>query len=131
MNVYAKDVGLLPDWQQQIWAGYNITPEGGVSTELRASQVRARPADTQAPEEFLLRAIEEVNKLSLAKLGIKIFRDHEAIPDLITKTHRFRGVQLKVLVLEIVEGCVGDFFEEGEERSRQIEKDSVKVHGKS
>ena len=40
-------------------------------------------------------------------------------------------VQLKVLVLEIVEGCVGDFFEEGEERSRQIEKDSVKVHGKS
>jgi hypothetical protein len=40
-------------------------------------------------------------------------------------------VQLKVLVLEIVEGRVGDFFEEEEERSRQTEKDSVKVHGKS
>ena len=92
VNVYAKDVGLLPDWQQQIWAGYNITPEGGVSAELLASQVRAKPADTQAPEEFLLRAIEEVNMLSLSKLGIKIFREHEAIPDLITRTHRFRAI---------------------------------------
>ncbi|MEA1972535.1 MAG: hypothetical protein U9N34_04470 [Candidatus Cloacimonadota bacterium] len=57
-----------------------------------ASQVRARPADTQAPEEFLSRTIENVNKLSLAKLGIKIFREHEAIPDLITRTHRFRAI---------------------------------------
>jgi len=92
INVYAKDIGLLPEWQQQIWAGYNISPEGGVSAELLASQVRAEPADTQAPEKFLPKAIEEVNELSLEKLGIKIFKDHEAIPDLLIKTHRFRAV---------------------------------------
>lgn len=92
VNVYAKDVGLLPEWQQQIWAGYNITPEGGVSAELLASQVRAKPANTQAPEVFLIKAIEEANKLSVEKLGIKIFREHEAVPDLLTKTHRFRAV---------------------------------------
>ncbi len=92
INVYAKDVGLLPEWQQQIWAGYNITPEGGVSSELLDSQVKAEPADTQSPEKFLPKAIKEVNELSLEKLGIKIFKDHEAIPELLTKIHRFRAI---------------------------------------
>ncbi len=48
INVYAKDIGIQPEWQQQIWAGYNITvtPEGGVSKELLASQVKASPANT-------------------------------------------------------------------------------------
>ena len=41
INVYAKDIGELPEWQQQIWAGYNIGPDGGVSEELLASQMRA------------------------------------------------------------------------------------------
>lgn len=92
INTYAKDIGILPEWQQQIWAGYNIAPEGGVSSELLASQVRAEPADTQAPEEFLLKAIENVNELSYKKLGIKIFNEHNAIPDLITQIHRFRAI---------------------------------------
>lgn len=92
INVYAKDVGLLPEWQQQIWAGYNIAPEGGVSAELLASQVRADPADTQAPESFLSKGIEKVNEISVEKLGIKIFRNHDAIPELLKKTHRFRAV---------------------------------------
>lgn len=92
INVYAKDIGLLPEWQQQIWAGYNITPEGGVSKELLASQVKAEPADSQAPEEYLVKGIELVNKLSQEKLGIKLFRDHDLIPDLLTKIHRFRAL---------------------------------------
>ena len=92
INVYAKDVGLLPEWQQQIWAGYNIAPEGGVSPELLASQVRAVPADTLAPEEFLAKAIEQANQLALEKLGIHLFKEHEEIPTLLAKTHRFRAI---------------------------------------
>lgn len=92
VNVYAKDVGLLPEWQQQIWAGYNIAPEGGVSSELLASQVRAKPAETLAPEEFLGKAIQEANVLAEEKLGIKIFREHEEIPSLLAKAHRFRSI---------------------------------------
>lgn len=92
INVYAKDIGLLPEWQQQIWAGYNISPEGGVSNELLASQVKAEPADTKAPEEFLGKGIVLVNKLAIEKLNIQIFREHDAIPQLIEKTHRFRAV---------------------------------------
>ena len=40
INVYAYDIARLPDWQQQIWAGYNVAPEGGVSEELLAAQTR-------------------------------------------------------------------------------------------
>jgi hypothetical protein len=92
VNAYAKDIGILPEWQQLIWFGNNIVPEGGVSKELLASQVRAEPATTKAPEEFLTKVIEMVNKLSQSKLGIKIFRSHDAIPELLKRTHRFRAV---------------------------------------
>jgi hypothetical protein len=61
VNVYAKDIGLLPDWQQKIWAGYNVSPEGKVSEELLASQMRAEPADTQAPEAFLADGLKLLN----------------------------------------------------------------------
>ena len=92
VNVYAKDIGLLPEWQQQIWAGYNVTPEGGVSQELLASQVKAEPANTQAPEEFLLKGIELINQLSQDKIGIKLFSEHAIIPELLSKVHRFRSL---------------------------------------
>jgi hypothetical protein len=92
VNVYAKDVVLLPEWQQQIWAGHNVGPEGGVSEELLASQVRAQPARTQAPEEFISKSIELINILSNKQLNISIFRDHELIRELLPKIHRFRAV---------------------------------------
>lgn len=92
INVFAKDVAYLPEWQQRIWGAYNVSPEGGVSAELLASQARSQPADTQAPEAFLATGIEFVNEISYKKLGIKLFRDHEAIPDLLDKAHRFRAI---------------------------------------
>ena len=92
VNVYAKDVALLPEWQQQIWAGHNVGPEGGVSEELLASQVRAQPAETEAPEEFLKKGIELINVLSQKQLNISIFRNHQFVRELFQKTHRFRAV---------------------------------------
>ncbi len=92
VTVYAKDVALLPEWQQQIWAGYNSTPEGGVSEELLASQLKGEPVKTQAPEDYLFKGIEVVNQLSQSKLGFLLFREHELIPELIKKVHRFRAV---------------------------------------
>lgn len=92
VNAYAKDVALLPEWQQRIWAGHNVGPEGGVSEELLASQVRAEPARTQAPEEFLGKAIELINVLSQEQLNISIFGDHEFVRELLPRIHRFRAV---------------------------------------
>lgn len=91
VNAYAKDIGLLPEWQQKIWAAHNVAPEGGVSDELLASQMKAEPAETLAPEAFLQKGLERVNKLSEEKFGITIFRPHERLSEIITNTHRFRA----------------------------------------
>jgi len=92
INVYAKDIGMLPEWQQRVWAGYNITPESGVSEELLASQMRADPARTKAPEAFLKSELERLDQVSILALGAKLFLDHEQSSDIIQKCHRFRAV---------------------------------------
>jgi hypothetical protein len=91
INVYAKDIALLPEWQQKVWSGYNVSPEGKISEELLASQMKADPANTHAPEEFLAKGLSRLNDLAKAKLGITIIRQHDQIPDLIAHAHRFRA----------------------------------------
>lgn len=92
VNVYAKDIALLPDWQQRVWAGYNVSPEGGVSEELLSAQAKGIPASTQAPEEFLPKGLSLLNELSKEKLGFAILRDHEYIEKLFEASHRFRAI---------------------------------------
>lgn len=93
VNVYAKDIALLPEWQQRVWAGCNIAPDGKVSEELLASQMRAEPADTKAPEAFLQKFLALLNQVTEEKLGIRILREHDDAPQLITRTHRFRSTE--------------------------------------
>lgn len=93
VNAFAKDVALLPEWQQKLWAAYNVGPEGGVADELLASQVRVDPASTQAPEEFLLVGIEELNRTSLEKLGFALFLPHEKAHDIASRCTRFRATE--------------------------------------
>ncbi|MBN1408632.1 MAG: hypothetical protein JW956_12615 [Calditrichaceae bacterium] len=92
INVYAKDVALLPEWEQRIWAGFNISPEGKVSKELLASQVNATPADTKSPEAHLPKAISLLNSILKDKVGIPLFREHQNLEEIIKYTHRFRSI---------------------------------------
>jgi len=92
INVFAKDIALLPDWQQRLWAGYNVGPEGGVSEELLAAQAEGMPAKTQAPEAFLQKAIEHLNEITTRRFGFTLFRGHEQLSDILSRTHRFRSV---------------------------------------
>lgn len=94
VNVYAKDISLLPMWQQKIWAGYNASPDGKVSEELLASQMRAVPASTKAPEPFLSKGLDLLNHISLEKYDFHIFREHEQKSQLLTNCHRFRSIDL-------------------------------------
>jgi hypothetical protein len=92
VNVYAKDVALLPDWQQRIWAGHNVAPDGGVSDELLASQMRARPASTKAPERYLAAGLRRLGEVLEEKAGIVgALRNHRDIADLVRRAHRFRA----------------------------------------
>jgi hypothetical protein len=92
VNVMAKDIAYLPEWQQPLWGGFNVRPEGGVSEELLAAQAVGRPAVTQAPEAFLAKAIEVLNRIALVKLGHRMFREHEQFRTLLARAHRFRAV---------------------------------------
>jgi hypothetical protein len=92
ITVYAKDVALLPEWQQHLWAGFNITPEGGVSKELLDSQVRAEPARTKAPEALIPEALEFLTEISLAKFGASFILQHKHVPEILRTVHRFRAV---------------------------------------
>lgn len=91
-SVYAKDIGQLDDWQQQLWAGYNVAPDGKVSPELMASQVDAQPAHTKAPEAFLERGLDQVNEAARAITGVPLLRQHSDIRDILRRCHRFRGL---------------------------------------
>jgi hypothetical protein len=90
--VYAKDIGTLPLWQQQIWVGHNISPEGGISKELHDSQVKAEPASTLAPEAFIEEVINEINNSAQKNLNTNFFRGHNSISDIINSINRFRAV---------------------------------------
>ncbi|MDC7813870.1 hypothetical protein [Pseudomonas sp. BLCC-B112] len=93
LNVYAKDIGRLPPWQQRVWAGANMVPEGGVSEELLASQAKASPADTKAPEARLRPAYDELNATFEKVSGKPLFSPHHATDDIFKRVHRFRALE--------------------------------------
>jgi len=92
VNVYAKDIGNSHIWQQQIWVGFNVAPDGGVSRELLMAQAQGTPAHTQAPEAFLKKSIEVLNQNSRARFGFEVIRPHADHERLVRSIHRFRAI---------------------------------------
>lgn len=84
---------MLPDWQQKVWAGYNVAPGGKVSAELLMSQMKAKPASTQAPEDYLLRGITLLNELTKNSYGITIVKEHADADQILKRIHRFRATK--------------------------------------
>jgi len=98
VTVFAKDIAELPDWEQRIWAGHNVSPDGKVSNELLDSQMRVKPADTNAPEAFLGNSLMLLASLSAEKYGFSITHSNPDIGDLVKRTHRFRATDLQGLL---------------------------------
>jgi hypothetical protein len=88
INVYAYDIAKLPQWQQRIWSGHNVSPDGAVSSELLDSQQRADPAHTRAPEAEFKRLLQEVNPTFLKLYGGLLFRAHESAAEITKRVHR-------------------------------------------
>jgi hypothetical protein len=91
VNAYAHDVAKLSDWQQNVWAGFNVAPDGRVSDELLAAQVRAVPAGTQAPEEGFALALSRLDDAFAKIWGQSLFREHPAKAKILRTVHRFRA----------------------------------------
>ena len=76
ITVYAYDIAKLPAWEQFLWAASNVAPEGKVSAELLASQVKAQPADTHAVEKALFGCMRLLEADFRKTLGVSLF-SHE------------------------------------------------------
>ena len=83
VNVYAKDIAYMSLWQQKIWSGFNVAPDGGVSRELLASQAEGTPANSKAPEAFLLEGRDALNQAMLTATGVAAFRCDARANDII------------------------------------------------
>jgi hypothetical protein len=94
INVYAKDVISLPDWQQQIWNGFNVPPDGGLSYELRTTQYMGNPVISQAPEEFLPKGLFLFRQIFQDKFDINIFNHDFNKHNILQNIHRFRALSL-------------------------------------
>jgi hypothetical protein len=92
VNAYAKDVALLPEWLQRVWAGFNITPEGKVSAELLSAQGQGMPAPTQAPESFLSVGVAVLNDAFTRRFGGVLFRPHTDSKEEFKPCHRFKAL---------------------------------------
>ena len=92
VNAYAKDVSFQPEWLQRVWAGFNVSPEGKVSTELFSAQGRGVPAATQAPESFLPDGIAVLNDAFTKRFGVVLFRPRNNSNEEFQSCHRFKAL---------------------------------------
>lgn len=73
ITVYAYDVARLAAWELHIWAAHNVVPDGKVSTELLAAQVRTHPASTCAVEDMLFRSMRMLEAGFRQEFSISLF----------------------------------------------------------
>lgn len=92
INIYAFDIYLRPSWEQKVWSRYNVTPEGGISEELAASQVRATPASTMAPERKFIEITEAIAHLFEKTFKKKMYNESIDRNQLNATIHRFRAI---------------------------------------
>jgi hypothetical protein len=73
VTVYAYDVARLAAWEQHIWAAHNVVPEGKVSSELLAAQMKAEPASTHAVEDLLFKSMRMLERGFRRELDISLY----------------------------------------------------------
>lgn len=73
ITVYARDIARLASWEQHIWVANNVAPEGKVSKELLAAQVKAKPASTSAVEVMLFQSMRLLGERFLKQYGFPLF----------------------------------------------------------
>jgi hypothetical protein len=105
VTVYAEDVARLAAWEQHIWASHNVVPDGKVSIELLAAQVKAQPASTHAVEDLLLKSMRLLEVGFRQELNVSLYThdiDDEAIMKHISRFVSKDQVSLLRLAKELV-----------------------------
>jgi len=93
VTIFAKDIAKLDAWEQRAWAAHSTALDGGVAAELFQAQMQCNPATTDAPEARLLQVVEALNDSFEKRFGKPLLRDHDSIPAIVRRIHRFRAVE--------------------------------------
>jgi hypothetical protein len=88
ITVYAYDIARVASWEQHIWAAHNVVPDGKVSNELLAAQVKAKPASTHAVEELLFKSMRMLETGFRQEFNVALYT-HD-IDDAVVMHHVFR-----------------------------------------
>lgn len=105
ITVYACDVARLAAWEQHIWAAHNVVPDGKVSNELLAAQVRTQPASTHAVEEILFKSMRMLEAGFRREFSISLFThdiDDAAVMQYVTRFASKDQASLLTLAKELV-----------------------------
>ncbi|WP_150538784.1 hypothetical protein [Actinobacillus vicugnae] len=108
ITVYAYDIAKLPSWEQHIWAAYNTVPEGKVSAELLASQVKVQPASTHAVEKLLFEVMKLLEMSFKQELNIALFSHDITEQDFFQQISRFASTD-KASLLRLAKDLVRTF----------------------
>lgn len=105
LTIYAYDIARLAAWEQHVWAAHNVPPDGKVSGELLASQVRTLPASTHAVEELLFVSMRMLEKGFESKFGVNLFNhqiDDDSAMQQVSRFHCRDQASLLRLAKEII-----------------------------
>jgi len=105
VTVYAYDVARLAGWEQHIWAAHNVVPDGKVSNELLAAQVKAKPASTHAVEDLLFKVMELLERGFRQEFNLSLYThdiDHVAALEHISRFASKDQTSLLRLAKELV-----------------------------
>ena len=122
ITVYAYDIAKLRVWEQSLWAASNVVPDGKVSAELLASQVKVNPANTTAVEKMLFQCMRLLEADFLKKFDAPLF-SHE-IDDAASMQHVSRfSSEDEVSLLRLAKELVRIFSDRLDVRSlRKLSK---------
>jgi hypothetical protein len=89
ITVYAYDVARLTAWEQHIWAAHNVVPDGKVSNELLAAQVRSQPASTHSVEDMLFESMRMLEAGFRQEFSISLFTHEIDAASVMQQVSRF------------------------------------------
>lgn len=128
ITVYAYDVARLAGWEQHIWAAHNVVPDGKVSNELLAAQVKTRPASTRAPEYLLFESMRMLESGFRKTFNVPLFTrdiDDAAVMQHVSRFTSKDQPSLLRLAKELIR-VFSDRLNVGELRKLAIDKDKDK-----
>ncbi|NMY07245.1 hypothetical protein HBO38_02110 [Pseudomonas veronii] len=105
LTIYAYDIARLAAWEQHVWAAHNVPPDGKVSGELLAAQVKTQPASTHAVEELFFVSMRMLERGFESRFGASLFNhevNDESAMQQVSRFHSRDQASLLRLAKEIV-----------------------------